>query len=644
MGDSMNAENRVAYSRGKNKFDNKPDQRVAVDFKVFMDALWADKSAEKGSTFICAPMIEGSHNDPEKYPGVQSWRQKHLAGRRCWQPFDIDYLAGPEALGELLRTISVYHGIAYTTASSTRESPRIRVILETSREMKYEESELVGAALEGKIYEQMGNRIKFDRSVYRGEQPCYLPTNGAERYDLQGEALQVDVLIAEIAPRQQKEPAKALAKESAAKDRGSYENWIADMLSGENVHDGAIRIVGRLVAEGASDQTIWTFFRLAADTIANNRGDQRVWELLDQGELNRMINGARSKGFAPDRSSEFVLKPVDQFVREGFSDDWYIDEVIPKAALGLIYGASGSGKSFLAIDMMVAIAQGKTWHGHQSRRARIIYIAAEGVVGVKKRFMAQEVSGLVDLASLGIKIVDVAPNFLQDDDVALAQAIEASGGADIVVVDTLAQVLPGANENSSEDMGAALARCKRLNEATGAMVILVHHSGKDASKGARGWSGIKGALDVELEVSNGSMCRSAKVTKLKDGEDMAVFHFNLLPVSLGYRENGKRITSCIVKEAYPSMIKMLRPSGEWQKRIWSHVKKLVDEGDYEISINSIVDYIKSTTEPTGDKDRRRDSVIRAMNNMADSGFFSIKDGVIKVDRTDLSVYEEADHE
>mgnify|MGYP003346413027 CR=1 FL=1 len=109
---------------------------------------------------------------------------------------------------------------------------------------------------------------------------------------------------------------------------------------------------------------------------------------------------------------------------------------------------------------------------------------------------------------------------------------------DVVIVDTWAQTTPGANENSGEDMGKALAHCKGIHRATGAMVMLVHHSGKDASRGARGWSGLRAAADVELEVVRADEARSLTVTKLKDGEDGAEFAFRLESVVLGLDEDG----------------------------------------------------------------------------------------------------------
>ena len=110
-------------------------------------------------------------------------------------------------------------------------------------------------------------------------------------------------------------------------------------------------------------------------------------------------------------------------------------------------------------------------------------------------------------------MLDAAPD-LKDKTAAadLAKGIKAMGGADLVIIDTFAHTLIG-NENSGEDVGLAIKHCKGIHTATGAMVLLIHHSGKDASKGARGWSGLRAAADVELCVTRDGEYRELSVSK-----------------------------------------------------------------------------------------------------------------------------------
>jgi hypothetical protein len=200
--------------------------------------------------------------------------------------------------------------------------------------------------------------------------------------------------------------------------------------------------------------------------------------------------------------------------------------------------------------MGMAIARGLDWRGKRTRQGRVAYIAAEGADGFRKRLAAYAKHNQVDLATVPMTVLNAAPNLLEKQDaVDLAKGIKASGGADLIVVDTFAQTTPGANENAGEDVGKALGYCKRIHEVTGAMVLLIHHSGKDATKGARGWSGLRAAADAEIEVCREATGRYLRLTKSKDGEDGLEWGFDLEVVQVDVDEDLEPVTSCVVVEA-----------------------------------------------------------------------------------------------
>lgn len=252
---------------------------------------------------------------------------------------------------------------------------------------------------------------------------------------------------------------------------------------------------------------------------------------------------------APEgQAQRFNFEPVHQF-SSATSLPWIIKGVLPQAGLAVVYGASGSGKSFAVLDMGMAIARGMPWRGKKTKQGRVAYIAAEGADGFRKRIAAYAQHQGVDLASVPMTVLNAAPNLLEKQDaVDVAKGVKASGGADVIIIDTLAQTTPGANENAGEDMGKALGYCKRIHEVTGALVLLIHHSGKDATKGARGWSGVRAACDAELEVVRGEGGRALRLTKNKDGEDGLEWGFDLEVVQIGVDEDLEPITSCVVVE------------------------------------------------------------------------------------------------
>ncbi len=249
--------------------------------------------------------------------------------------------------------------------------------------------------------------------------------------------------------------------------------------------------------------------------------------------------------------NRFRVKSVTEFMTAA-PMHWLIRGVLPSAALIVMYGASGSGKTFMALDLAGAIARGVPWCGHKVRKGRVIYVAAEGAGGARKRFHAYCQANDLDPDSLDVGIVDVAPNLMEKGNALLLAKAIADWHPDVclIILDTFAQVMAGGNENSGEDVGKALGNCKILNRVIGCPVMLLHHSGKDESRGARGWSGLKAAADAELEVLSCDGDHVMTVTKMKDGDDRAEYPFRLDIIDLGQDlegDLGDRITSCVVE-------------------------------------------------------------------------------------------------
>ncbi|WP_374613830.1 AAA family ATPase [Sphingorhabdus sp.] len=310
--------------------------------------------------------------------------------------------------------------------------------------------------------------------------------------------------------------------------------------------------------------------------------------------------------------------------------EWYIKGVIPKSDLIVLFGASGSGKSFIALDIVAAIARGVAWQGHRVTKAKAVIIAAEGAGAAGKRISAYCKRHNINEAELDLGIITVPPDVLKDFDIAeLAKALKTAG-ADIFVIDTFAQVTPGANENSSEDMGLALSNIRKITAATGATALVVHHAGKDAGRGARGWSGIRAAADAELEVSYNDNGRLLKITKMKDGEDSLAWGFRLNVIDLSVDIDGDPETSCVV-EYMPAPLqrqKADQPKGARQRDIMDNARKcgaatLQGALTKEV-IDACVKLIAFEHQPAeGSKprrDQRRDSVKRALDRLCEQGF------------------------
>ena len=322
---------------------------------------------------------------------------------------------------------------------------------------------------------------------------------------------------------------------------------------------------------------------------------------------------------------------------------WWIKGVLPDADVGLIYGPTSSGKTFAILDLVAAVARGEPWRGHRTKKGRVLIIAAEGGSGVGKRIKAYCQHHGLNPRDLDVGVITAAPNFMLGDDIAdVAASIKAAGGVKLIVVDTFAQVTAGSDENSGKDMGTALANAKVLREVTGAMVVLVHHTGKDVSRGARGWSGIKAALDVELEVvRHDSGERELRLSKMKDGDDGLSWGFRLEKLTVGVDRDGDSITSCVAVEADtpvpvaqddPTPRKGVRRMGKLQ----THIVDTVDSVDPRVASMSLADFVTlcaggAPPPEDGKRDVRRQVLardIRAMARWPDGPFSLDKNTVV----------------
>lgn len=242
----------------------------------------------------------------------------------------------------------------------------------------------------------------------------------------------------------------------------------------------------------------------------------------------------------------FTAIPADEFSQRP-SPGWIVKNVLPRADIAVVFGQPGCGKSFAVLDISAAIASGSSWRELKTKHSRVVYIAAEGAGGFRNRLVAYSDYTATDLSCFDLSIISAAPNLMDKAQaLEIAKAVIAVGKVSVVVVDTFAQIMPGGNENSGEDVGKVLAHCHGINRATGALVVLVHHSGKDEAKGARGHSSLKGNADTELEVYRVGQDRVLTVSKQKDGEDGKEYGFRLVQTGLGIDKDGDGITSCVV--------------------------------------------------------------------------------------------------
>lgn len=257
---------------------------------------------------------------------------------------------------------------------------------------------------------------------------------------------------------------------------------------------------------------------------------------------------------------------------------WRVRGVLPTEGIGAVFGPSGCGKSFLVLDMMAAIARGEDWFNHRTKPAPVLYVALEGEAGISQRVRAHEVrhGAIPDTLRFILQPFDIRRS---GDRAGLVQAIQAIGWrGGVLCIDTLNRAAPGIDENDSSAMGEAINSVKAIQAQLGGLVLLVHHTGKDATKGLRGHSSLHAALDVAIEVCRDGDRRAWKIHKAKDGEDGEAHPFRLDVAEVGTDEDGEPVTSCYVvpeESTGDSVRRALPPKSGNQRIIWDALGDLL---------------------------------------------------------------------
>ena len=241
------------------------------------------------------------------------------------------------------------------------------------------------------------------------------------------------------------------------------------------------------------------------------------------------------KGTRAKRLSEFAAS-------EHKGPGYLVKGVLQRRSYAELFGAPGEGKTFIALDLAYHVAAGAAWMGHNVHQGPVLYLAYEGIGGMVKR--AQALRRKYGEADVPLFVAGASYDLRsQAGRQELGATMAEQDTPVLIVIDTFARALMGGDENSAQDVGAFNSAVAALIEKTGACVMIVHHSGKNKSAGARGSSALLGAIDTELEV-DGHMV-SAK--KQRDIELISPIGFKLVPMIVGTDEDGDDLTSCVVQ-------------------------------------------------------------------------------------------------
>jgi DNA-binding transcriptional ArsR family regulator len=223
---------------------------------------------------------------------------------------------------------------------------------------------------------------------------------------------------------------------------------------------------------------------------------------------------------ARDCVRQFRLLTADEILNRP-PQEWLVEGLLPLGGFVVVYGQPGDGKSLLALDLALATAGGmSSCLGTVTHPGSVVYIAADGSGGLRERMMAWCSGRHAAVPMDAVRFVEDVPNLLAAGDVhGLVAALGSLPDSPrLVVIDTLARCMPGADENAAKDMGKAVEALDQLRAAFGCTVVVVHHVGKRGDL-ERGSTALRGAADTMLLVTKSGRTVTLQCTKQRNARD-----------------------------------------------------------------------------------------------------------------------------
>ena len=269
--------------------------------------------------------------------------------------------------------------------------------------------------------------------------------------------------------------------------------------------------------------------------------------LLDMETIEGQI---RQSVEAFNKAYPTIFEPLQKLLANQGPRQWLVKGLIEAPSTGVFFGASGTGKSFVAIDLAACCASGADWNGRPVKAGSVFYIAAEGQTGVKRRLRAWQIDRGIILDRFFLSTIPVEMNTAHAALIGaeIENHARTVGKPALIVIDTLARTMPaGDSENDTGDMCAFVRHVDQIRDRLGCVALIIHHTGVADDKRARGNTSLKAAMDFEVCISGKEGPRKFEFMKMKDAEEPPAQSFTLKPVCLGEDEDGEPITSCVVR-------------------------------------------------------------------------------------------------
>jgi hypothetical protein len=297
-------------------------------------------------------------------------------------------------------------------------------------------------------------------------------------------------------------------------------------------------------------------------------------------------------------STGYNFITLDQLYSQPLEIDWLIEDIMPSNSIGMVYGASGCGKSHIILSMAAMVANGLPWFDNDTKQGSVLVMAGEGLAGIARRIKAIEIENnlTIDRAKLHISDRAIGLDTIEGHKLVEQAIEELKEKPQIIFIDTLSRHLDESQENSNDDMARFINKLDLIRLKYKCTIVLVHHTGKSENQGARGASALKANVDFSFKVSGENKKCTFACDKMKDADDaISAKCFAIKGINLGeLSSKGKPITgACVVKSNTAVSLKASLPSNDETALACFHPAKKEWQNAY----------IKTCTSPISDESK-----------------------------------------
>jgi len=301
------------------------------------------------------------------------------------------------------------------------------------------------------------------------------------------------------------------------------------------------------------------------DSLKTNTGEKKAREAAEQSGCSVImppepgdINDYRESGgdvksllFSSSLIKELDVSFIDELSEEYEPPDELIQNLLVKKTVSVVYGDSNSGKTFFCLSLARDVSEGWDCYGRKTEKGLVLYIATEAPGSIKMRLQAMKKHHNYHFKNIAVvkKPINLYQN--QTDHIKIIELVtevEKKRGQKVnfIIADTLAQISAGADENGVKDMSPIMQKFSLISEMTNTSVLVIHHSGKDKSKGARGSSSIYAHVNTEIKVSDNGKYKTAEITKERElGSKGDKINYKLEIIEMGLGKFKNKQSTCV---------------------------------------------------------------------------------------------------